>query len=1736
MQVNSISSRQLSDLIAENAFSGHGFVPLVGSGISAASGILMGQDFGNFLAYSVYRVVAGEPRHNIARDGWPKYPRDEEVDTVKKWAHNEFKNLCSDHECKPILDSENLVRTIEFKDANNSTKRQLWSTHRPLIPDIIRSRDRTTWQAETQTRKFQERFRKRPDWGEDAETGAFSRTSNQFFIDRAVRSMHDWRSMLQFLSQVQVNTDEKVSLVGKVDSSIIDSFNVYITQDRQINLGHKMLAHLAGPLRIRTVLTTNFDNLIETAFHKLLRPLSVVSVSSHGALPNPKSVRSKDTIVKLHGELTDTRADFSLDNEPSSGDKKTFAQYVRGDFDTSTATEPIPNHLLVLGFSGRDVRIIQMLKYTLDTRPHAKVYWICHGKNEPRTIRELFGPEYKDRVILHQTERPDLLLYEIYQHVTLNLPSGGFSYEFTHKVPPEKVWNAEDAEHIVSRDLELGRAGQDDPGYGMPAAIALRKSKRRKISENVGAEILKSVTNPPEDDVVRVFAHPKVKPVAEVHSKWIEDKTTRRAIKLAQVELYTSSESASAMRYAFNGLISRKTHCLWLELQDYTSPEALLQDVLRIIALRVGSYQLEHVVLFPGRPNDKGKRKTDEETIRPDNEAELFEHLKRLLEFLDISLGKWALFFYGRSIPGAASGWQNLPWGKEQISNFQSYLALLGRLGFHTVYTPMTKERSETEAKKVAVNAADFLDHLGLTEDPKTFDSFTKSIQRAGEKRGEFTRLQAKCIQDQLSEETTVDLSKAPQLELYDNLQEAVVENWIRPRPGGMEVKEARRFADRYYKKLRFLYASTLFRQSRHTSAFFSDAVFPCPNKFNTAGLDNDWERSLNVNRWVAQLGSVDLFFYKPGGYSWKYRDMRIGLQNKIEAIPFANINRSILGKLYERVAGFDDSKKGKAKLDEQFKQIKPLSFAVQIRARAHYEIATWYWKAFNATGHYLPFIESLYHNFECLNYIEYARPISIPFDEAPMPPVEVVNYRTTLARACMLGMIKSLKTAKPWIKFWLAGVAGHSIFESKDHEKWFRKRIECLKKDSRVLDWIPELESAIRMLRSEMDAVQSSLKSEAGNYVPKPYDLEFVPDVRSDRFSQKYAEIKKTRLPDLVISSDDKVWKVSFDKGFRNWLCSKRYAGLFQRRVNVNRGGELVNNDSTEKTSDVYPLGEIFKAVNQFYKSKLNTRDCAKKLSRMKTAWVNGNLQAIEFECETCSTSQIVEGKACEQEPCKGKFKYSFDNSAALFAVELLSDFAYLLMKRAKMERSANSDAINLRRRWVQATMICSVALDLCKHLHPNYLSRERKQQIKLQTLYGLALAYLGRPMEANRRFNEASAILSKETRTPDEVETAIIRLRRAEATMLRSALIADIIDCLPAVTGDFDTRNLIKSLADKPDVISTTLKNGLTTWDSKSAKINVGDYLQKLEENLFEKRGYTIRLQERDQDMEKDVVYADPIVRQMISNWKDENSEKNAQKAYESLFVLLGRMHSAFLDDAWVYIESAERLLAGHSQSSLWWGRVAALKLHAYSLIRADAKYESLVFRRRLQHDTAILDLRNRIQLIAPTSDYSKIQCVQLTAKAMRAISEQNFITKTPYMISQWKTLVTLLHKSLFGILENFAESRSGELPLLLVCAWRHSFSTFRTCLEAVESKEIKSLDDWNEFDLISSEPVDLVLDKKTHNDPAMEKRINTMLDSIHPGFANKLKANKEREEVCEALAALALIEQKFEKWIRP
>lgn len=123
------------------------------------------------------------------------------------------------------------------------------------------------------------------------------------------------------------------------------------------------------------------------------------------------------------------------------------------------------------------------------------------------------------------------------------------------------------------------------------------------------------------------------------------------------------------------------------------------------------------------------------------------------------------------------------------------------------------------------------------------------------------------------------------------------------------------------------------------------------------------------------------------------------------------------------------------------------------------------------------------------------------------------------------------------------------------------------------------------------------------------------------------------------------------------------------------------------------------------------------------------------------------------------------------------LSELMYRIVRRAKLEY--HSARINgtldhslegvprlckVRQRWQTVCSIAYSALQMARNLAPDFHNADCDLRIRILTLYGVALGYLNRFTEANRRFNEAHALVISGLGTTDGRELARIHIRRAE------------------------------------------------------------------------------------------------------------------------------------------------------------------------------------------------------------------------------------------------------------------------------------------------------------------------------------------------------------------------------------
>ena len=141
--------------------------------------------------------------------------------------------------------------------------------------------------------------------------------------------------------------------------------------EKKPSIGYLCLGSLVNQKIIRTVLTTNFDPLIEFGI-KSINPLQQIVTISSSVNPQTNIVENVPEIIKLHG-------DYLYDRIQNTADE---LQKLEQHIGHLSATRLSDNQLLVIGYSGNDSSILNWFKSNIDNPSFASkgIYW-CTLKN-----------------------------------------------------------------------------------------------------------------------------------------------------------------------------------------------------------------------------------------------------------------------------------------------------------------------------------------------------------------------------------------------------------------------------------------------------------------------------------------------------------------------------------------------------------------------------------------------------------------------------------------------------------------------------------------------------------------------------------------------------------------------------------------------------------------------------------------------------------------------------------------------------------------------------------------------------------------------------------------------------------------------------------------------------------------------------------------------------------------------------------------------------------------------------------------------------------------------------------------------------------------------------------------------------------------------------------------------------------------------------------------------------------
>jgi hypothetical protein len=1328
--VQEVSNTEFNDRLRVQINDGTGFVPFIGSGCSSPSGILMGVQFDEYLSYTVFLCVADtdsiaetglglEHRWDLRGDGWPKQPNSAQVRVAQKWIRLQFDKICAECGFRALPTGDAEIESLVQPSTAQKPEDLAKALTCPLVPRILCL---SNSQVDQETLK-----RLLPFFGSQGlERGGYSLpgispTSEDAIIERAIRALYDWRATLKFLSELKL-VDYNTLLVENCEQAVIDGFNVHITRGRKPNLVHNMLCHLAGPARFRVILTTNFDSLLEDAFQEMKERVEVISVSIKGALPDPGTVHARNTLVKLHGTLSETRADFSLDESPSRENKRRFFHYVRGSYPGQKKGQFVPAQLLVCGYSGADNRCVEMIKYVLDADPEARLYWICYSKSDLEHVNRIFREwAYKDkgvsRITATVTERCDLLLYELFQCVCLSLPGGGPSFQYSYHIPPD-----------VSR-----QDGSDPPAV---------KEAEKIVNRVVG------------------WYHEPMPNSSPVRKLLVVDGKVGVLATLRHVLLILTGK--------------KRGSAIWLELQDYQNTYCLAYNLFQIISHRLGLFQLGYADLLPARlirEHSELKKSNLAKQLELDEELTggWKKHIKFLVDhYFSIVPGKWAFFLYGRKGPGACAGWnENSFWDDEeygtgaQAGRFPPFLKALCEVGFHVIYAPYSKTLkggNEPKTRKIQeVLEKQFgqveLKNLDEADYPEKIPIHSQESLESW-----FPTLDGDAPQGKFPGMITYWCEWPASLKFpdFDRSAERLFEGWVSGHAnrhvvpsrtdgdsGAARDPEAISARKRYPEDLQFLYAVTLFRSARPYSSFADKGVLSAPHLFNMVARDNDWERHQNLDRNLADLRDLGFLFQKPGGFVWTYRDLRLGLRRMIDSLPI-----------------------------EELKKYQIERFA-EWRSHYHYWIADWYLRAFNTSGHADPLMEGLYHLYQAIEHLDTYRR-DRDGDE------DCAWHRYRLWRKAACDMAKALRVGSNAICLWLGPPSIQAWFPRKS--RWAETFVNSIQEQLRkLLVLIPKSDRS-EQLKQHAQSVLGVLKEEISQLSLHGENEGLFKSVEGQVVNTQFAPTQKrdevVREPSFSPSSPS-LGRVSIrpNRPFRFWPPEEPLSGRLRpcsrpgRKSRSRRLQDLgrINISPPKKEQELYDREPI--AVSGLCNKIRNNEYLADGLDSRQ----------LTDEIRDWQRDQLKQDPSDHYLFC---LIQQLNERAFLFLRD--AKLRQLVKLNQRLDKNQESDertdylglTEEVKHRWICVTVLVSSALEFCRFLHPMLAPFEAKERVKALCLYGVALARLCRFYEAHRRLNEAHALLSKinVSASESDVLLGILELRSAEAHLLEAMLVKEL------------------------------------------------------------------------------------------------------------------------------------------------------------------------------------------------------------------------------------------------------------------------------------------------------------------------------------------------------------------------
>lgn len=257
---------------------------------------------------------------------------------------------------------------------------------------------------------------------------------------------------------------------------LADALFTSFEQGLKPTLSHRYLAFLQPKLGIPLILTTNFDSFMERALRGEGTEPKVFDVHRDAQLPDPELVRRQPSVLKLHGSAYGLRLGERLKYPLEAQARSSVLRFL-----------PPDALLLVMGFSGSERRIMQMLQLIAQNTPkdaRKRLIWV-QGPGEPGPLfQELrCEPGMKWCRIRHL----DSFLQELYFHIAGSYQSSSRPYTALpgHTETGQVSGKSDEAPGAKAEERSSGIAGTANetpkaPEESVPETLAAARAVERR--------------------------------------------------------------------------------------------------------------------------------------------------------------------------------------------------------------------------------------------------------------------------------------------------------------------------------------------------------------------------------------------------------------------------------------------------------------------------------------------------------------------------------------------------------------------------------------------------------------------------------------------------------------------------------------------------------------------------------------------------------------------------------------------------------------------------------------------------------------------------------------------------------------------------------------------------------------------------------------------------------------------------------------------------------------------------------------------------------------------------------------------------------------------------------------------------------------------------------------------------------------------------------------------------------